>query len=148
MDGVLTDGKIWYLPNGEEFKNFHIHDGLGIKNLLRAQIEVAIISGRNSPLVLNRMRELGVKHCYLGENRKLIPYTNLIQELQISPEAVAYVGDDLPDLPVMQTVGFPIAVANAVPEIKKIAAWTTEKKGGEGAVREICDFILSTRSRS
>lgn len=145
VDGVLTDGKIWLSPTGEEHKNFHIHDGLGIKLLQQAGIPVAIITGRKSTALDARMRELNITHYYAGCADKRSAFQELLAALHLKPEETAYVGDDLPDLPVMQCVGLPIAVVNAVPEIKKIAQWITTKAGGEGAVREVCDSILASR---
>lgn len=143
VDGVLTDGGIWLSAHGEEFKRFHIHDGVGIKRMQNAGITVAVISGRSSGSVSARMAELNVRHVYQGCSDKLSVFNKLIKELQIKPAEVAYIGDDLPDLPVMQVVGLSIAVANACPEVKAAAHWLTEKAGGSGAVREACDKILA-----
>lgn len=143
VDGVLTDGKIWLMPDGEETKCFHIQDGLGIKRLQQAGIIVAVITGRKSKAVNIRMQELGIKHYFSGQENKTIALNILLENLQIELNEVAYMGDDLPDFAVMQKVGLPIAVANAVPEIKKIAVWLTQKSGGEGAVREVCDRIIA-----
>lgn len=142
VDGVLTDGKIWFTPDGQEVKAFHIHDGMGITQLQQAGIPVAIITSRNSTIVTTRMRELGVNHVYQGQISKMAAFEQLLEKLDLTPEAVAYVGDDLADLPVMQRVGLSIAVANAVAPIKQQADWETEHHGGQGAVREVCDLIL------
>lgn len=142
VDGVLTDGSIWLTDQGIEFKQFHIHDGLGIKRVQDAGIEVAIISGRSSPSVSARMAELKVNHVYQGCQDKLKIFLDLIYKLNIKASEVAYIGDDLPDIPVMQKVGLSIAVANAQPEVKTIAHWHTQKSGGQGAVREACERIL------
>jgi 3-deoxy-D-manno-octulosonate 8-phosphate phosphatase (KDO 8-P phosphatase) len=143
VDGVLTDGSIWLNEHGVELKRFHIHDGLGIKRLQSAGITVAIISGRSSQAVTARMTELQVPYVYQGCADKLAVFNQLIQKLGIKPSEVAYAGDDLPDLPVMRVVGLSIAVANACPEVRACAHWLTEKTGGNGAVREICDRILA-----
>lgn len=143
VDGVLTDGKIWFTASGEALKCFHIHDGYGIKKLQKAGITVAIISSRGNKALISRLNELNIKHYYLDQENKLDCYLTLIEQLDINPEQVAYVGDDLPDLPIMQQVGLSIAVANAVPIIRKTADWHTQRSGGKGAVREVCDLILS-----
>ena len=143
VDGVLTDGTIWLSEHGLELKRFNIQDGLGIVRLQKAGITVAVISGRSSGSVSARMAELNVTHVYQGCGDKLTVFNKLISELDIKPTEVAYMGDDLPDLPVMAIVGLSIAVANACAEIKAIAHWHTEKTGGAGAVREICDRLLA-----
>ena len=142
VDGVLTDGSIWLNEQGQEFKQFYVQDGLGIQRLQRSGIPVAVISGRSSGSVTARMKELQVKYVYQGCFDKLQNFNLLIKELGIKPQEVAYMGDDLPDLPVMQLAGLSIAVANACPEVKAIAHWQTEKSGGHGAVREVCDRLL------
>lgn len=142
VDGVLTDGKIWLTPDGNEMKSFHTHDGMGIKNLQNAGIAVAVISSRNSPIVTTRMQELGVQHIYQGQVSKIAAFEELLSLLNLSKDAVAYVGDDLPDLPVMAQVGLSIAVANAVARVKQQSDWETQQTGGYGAVREVCDLIL------
>lgn len=142
VDGVLTDGRLWYTADGETLKAFHVHDGLGIKRLQQVGIEVALISSRENQAVSRRANELGIRHVFQGQHDKRIPFEQLLSQLKLSETEVAYAGDDLPDLPLMQRVGLAIAVANAVPTIQAQAHWKTEKSGGEGAVREICDFIL------
>lgn len=146
VDGVLTDGRIWLTPEGEEIKVFYIHDGYGIKRLQQAGIKVAIISGRSCQALITRLKELGIEDYYLSQENKLEAFQILLQKYQISPEQVAYIGDDLPDQPVMEQVGFRIAVPNAVKEIKSLADWTTSQAGGMGAVREVCDFLLSVHN--
>lgn len=145
VDGVLTDGRLWYSTDGEVLKVFHVQDGLGIKRLLQAGVEVAIISSRENQAVFRRAKELGISHVFQGERDKCIPYEELLSQLQLEEKEVAYVGDDLPDLPVMQRVGLAIAVANAVPAVHSSAHWSTTKRGGEGAVREVCDLILPSK---
>lgn len=142
VDGVLTDGKIYISSTGEELRAFHVHDGMGISCLLKAGIEVAIISSRENPLVLHRMKELGVTRIFQGQKNKLTAYDALLSELKLTDNAVAYVGDDLADIPVMQRAGIAIAVANAVDAVKQIADWQCTRAGGEGAVREVCDRLL------
>lgn len=143
VDGVLTDGGIWYSDDDREIKHFHIHDGLGIKRLQKSNIIFAIISGRSSKAVTKRMQELNVKYIYQGtHDNKIIAFKDLLAKVNLSAKACAYIGDDLPDIPVMQEVGFSIAVDNAVAEVKESADWVTKKKGGNGAVREACELIL------
>ncbi len=144
-DGVLTDGKINFTSSGEQILSFHIHDGLGIKRAQAAGITVAVISGRDSTALRMRLAELGVEHFFLGQHEKITAFETLVSKLKLSPDEIAYAGDDLPDIAVMEKVALPIAVANAVDDTKKAARYCTEKKGGEGAVREMCDFIISAK---
>ncbi len=146
VDGVLTNGKVYMCANGDEMLAFHIHDGHGLKMLQKIGVEIAIISGRDKPAAHIRLTNLGVKHIFLGEKDKAKRYQELQQALNIAAKNTAYIGDDLPDLPVMTQVGLPIAVKNAVPQIKEIAVWETTLKGGKGAVREICDIIYAAKS--
>ncbi len=143
VDGVLTDGKIYLSAQGSEQKSFYVQDGMGMVSVLNAGIPIAIISGRDSECVTHRMQELGVKHVYQGISDKLPVFEKLIADLNIEAAHVAYVGDDTPDLAIMNYVGYKIAVANAVPAVKSTATWITRNNGGEGAVREVCDWILS-----
>jgi len=146
VDGVLTDGRLYFNEKGVELKAFHVHDGQGMKLLLQQQIEVAIITHHDSPITLRRMEKLGIKHIYLGEDPKLITYETLLAKLNLNDEQVAYLGDDLPDLPVIQRVGLGIVVANAANQIVPYADWQTRAAGGHGAAREVCDFILSAQN--
>ena len=145
VDGVLTDGTIWYDEVGEEYKAFHIHDGLGLKRLQENGIKIAIISGRNSLSVTRRMKELQITEVYQGISDKLDVFKNLLEKLNIAPENVASIGDDLPDIPIMKESNIAIAVHNAVREVKAIANYCTHRSGGEGAVREACEWILSAK---
>ncbi|MCX7120394.1 MAG: HAD-IIIA family hydrolase [Gammaproteobacteria bacterium] len=147
VDGVLTDGKIYMTAHGEETIAFFVRDGLGIEMLHAIGISVAVISGRNTPAVLHRLKKLRVQHIYLGHLDKIASYENLLSTLKISPDEVAYVGDDLPDIAVMEKVGLSFAVANAMDAVKKAAMHCTEKKGGKGAVREVCDLIYNAKKR-
>jgi len=115
VDGVLTDGRLIYAADGHELKAFHVHDGLGLKRLLANHVEVAVITSRMSMLVTERMAELGVAHVYQGQDDKLACFEQLLHALKLGPDEVAYTGDDLPDLAVMQRVELAIAVANAHP---------------------------------
>lgn len=144
VDGVLTDGRFWLSADGVETKAFHTQDGYGLKMLLRAGVEVAIISSRSSEAVRLRMDELGVRHVLQGIANKVEAFRTLIADLKLSPADCVYAGDDMPDLPLLQEVGFAVAVANAVPEIKAACDYTTRAPGGAGAVREICEMLLRT----
>lgn len=145
VDGVFTNGSLWFTPQGEEFKVFHVHDGIGINMILKHGLEIAIISGRNSLAVSKRMEELGIKYVYQGVKDKVAVMGKLMKDLNLVYEEVAFVGDDLPDLALLQQVGLSIAVNNATPKVLEHVLWITEKCGGQGAVREICDGILKAR---
>jgi 3-deoxy-D-manno-octulosonate 8-phosphate phosphatase (KDO 8-P phosphatase) len=147
VDGVLTDGRFWLSDDGVESKAFNTQDGFGIRQLLSAGLEVAVISGRRSNAVEKRMSELGVRHVFLGCDDKVAAFRSLINDLGIETANTAYVGDDVPDIPVLRAAGLGIAVANAVAEVKAECALTTTASGGHGAVREVCDLILASRSR-
>jgi len=146
VDGVLTDGGLQFDNRGEEYKTFNSLDGHGIRMLLDSAIEVAVITGRKSKIVSHRMSELGVKHVYQGCGDKLSAFEDLLQTTGLKPEMAAYVGDDLPDLPILQRVGFAIAVNNAHDFVKQHCDWVTNLHGGKGAVREITDLILESQS--
>jgi 3-deoxy-D-manno-octulosonate 8-phosphate phosphatase (KDO 8-P phosphatase) len=146
VDGVLTDGGLQFDNHGEEYKTFSSLDGHGIRMLLDCGIEVAVITGRESKIVEHRMTDLGVQHICQGSRDKLATFTTLIQSIGVTPEQVAYVGDDLPDLPVLRRVGFSIAVANAHAFVRQHCDWVTSGSGGRGAVREVTDFILHSQS--
>ena len=145
VDGVLTDGRIHYGTSGEELKSFSILDGLGIKLLLRAGIQVAVITARRSPMVDRRVVELGIAHCLQGCEDKLDALRALIAPLGISLEEVAYMGDDLPDLRAILAVGLGLTVANASSEVARRAPWQLTSRGGDGAVRETCEMLLRAR---
>ena len=142
VDGVLTDGGLYYTETGEELKKFNVKDGLGIKLLMRSGIEVAIISVNSSSATIHRAKKLGIQHCFVGIEDKLVILQNLCETLDISLEQVAYVGDDLTDIPVLQSIGCPVTVADAIPENLKYSIYTTKMPGGKGAVREICELLL------
>lgn len=141
VDGVLTDGKIILGPDNTEFKAFDVKDGQGLV-MLGEIVEVGIITGRQSEIVNNRMAQLGIRHVYQGQKNKLEALHDLLSKLRLSPQQVCYVGDDLPDLPVMALVGLPIAVADAVATVKDGAKFCTSAVGGSGAAREVCELIL------
>ena len=146
VDGTLTDGRLYYGAGGEELKVFHVQDGYGIKRLLKAGVKVAIISGRDSAAVTRRMQDLGIEHVFQGDEHKLPLLERLLKKLDLTLEQVACVGDDLPDLPLLEHAGLAIAVHNARPQIKAVAHHVTSAQGGLGAVREICDLILEART--
>jgi 3-deoxy-D-manno-octulosonate 8-phosphate phosphatase (KDO 8-P phosphatase) len=145
VDGVLTDGRLYFDPQGVEFKVFHVRDGYGIRRVLESGIEVAIISGRSSLAVEQRAHELGITHVFLGISDKLSVFKKLLAELGIDPAATACVGDDGPDIACMQLAGLSIAVADAHPDLDAVADWHTHNGGGLGAVREVCDLLLASR---
>ena len=142
VDGVFTDGRLWYGAAGEELKVFHVHDGQGVKRLLKHGVAVAVISGRESAAVARRMQDLGIAHVFQGDEQKLPIFERLLKKLGLSPEQAACVGDDLPDLPLLERAGLAIAVPNAVEAVKAKAQHVTRAGGGQGAVREVCDLIL------
>jgi len=145
VDGVLTDGGLKFDTRGEEYKTFNSLDGHGIRMLLESGIEVAIITGRESTIVSQRVQELGVRHLYQGCSDKLAAFNELLGKIAIEAKQVAYVGDDLPDLPIMRRVGLAIAVQNAHGFVKQHCDWVTTLPGGSGAVREVTDFILQAQ---
>jgi 3-deoxy-D-manno-octulosonate 8-phosphate phosphatase (KDO 8-P phosphatase) len=146
VDGVLTDGRLHISANGEETKVFHVRDGSGIVAVRRAGIEVAIISGRASAAVTRRAAELGIAHVRQGIGDKGEALEQLLQELRLAPAALACVGDDTPDLPMLQRAALAIAVADAHWSVRPVAHWTTTAPGGHGAVREVCDLLLHAQS--
>ncbi len=145
VDGVLTDGGLQFDNRGEEYKTFNSLDGHGIRMLLDNDIDVAVITGRQSGIVEHRMRELGVNRVYQGHRDKLPAFGQLLDDTGLAAEEVAYIGDDLPDLRVMSRVGFAIAVQNAHAFVKQHCDFVTTHQGGQGAVREVCDFLLQAR---
>jgi 3-deoxy-D-manno-octulosonate 8-phosphate phosphatase (KDO 8-P phosphatase) len=146
VDGVLTDGRLYYGPRGEALKVFHVRDGYGLVQLRRAGIAVAVISGRRSAMVAVRCRELGIEHVYQGIADKLPVFTRLRTRLKLTAAACACIGDDLPDLPLISAAGLGFAVADAHPRVRRAAAHVTRLPGGSGAVREVCDLLLAPRA--
>lgn len=147
VDGVMTDGRIIYDSAGGETKAFDVKDGHGLKLLQRAGIQVGIITGRQSVLVARRAAELDIELVYQGVKDKRLPFIEILHKLSLTPEEVAYVGDDVVDLPVMRQVGFAATVADAVDDVKPYAHMVTKRCGGRGAVREICDYLLKESGR-
>ena len=147
VDGVMSDGRITYDGNGNELKSFHIHDGLGIKLLQRSGVQVGIVTGRNSTMVNRRAQELGITLLLQGREDKRAAMEGIRQELGLSLDEIAYMGDDLPDLAAVRHAGLGIAPANAVTAVRDHADLVTRLRGGEGAVREACEFILSAQDK-
>ncbi len=144
VDGILTDGGLYYSESGEVSKKFNVKDGKGIQLLKRSGIEVAIISANDSPATNHRARKLGIENCFIGVEDKLVVLINLCKKLNLSLAEVAYMGDDLNDLPVLNAVGFPLTVADAIAENKAVAKYVTKQSGGQGAVREVCNLLLAS----
>ena len=147
VDGIMTDGGLYYTESGEIVKKFNVKDGLGIKRLINAGVEVAIISANSSEATLHRANRLNVQHVFINAKDKLAILKDLCEQLNISFSEVASMGDDLSDLPVMKAVGFPMTVADAMPENINSAQYVTAKSGGQGAVREVCDRILQAQAQ-
>jgi 3-deoxy-D-manno-octulosonate 8-phosphate phosphatase (KDO 8-P phosphatase) len=145
VDGVLTDGRIILDNEGNEFKSFHVRDGHGIKMLVKAGINVAVITGRYSKVVERRALELGISEVFQRCHEKTVALDHLLEKYGLSEREVAYVGDDVVDIPVFRKVGIPIAVNDAADAAKEYAAVVTENRGGMGAVREVCDFLLKAK---
>ena len=147
VDGVLTDGGIAIDHEGLETKTFHVHDGSGIKYLMRAGLQVALLSGRVSAATEHRAKELGVTEVHQGAKLKLPVFEEILGKHRLPPEEVCYVGDDLPDLPVMRKVGFAVAVVNARPEVLEAADYVTAAAGGAGAARELAELLLRVQDK-
>ena len=142
VDGVLTDGSLFLGDGGEEYKAFNSRDGHGMKMLQSTGIKIGIITGRTSDVVEHRMRSLGIEHLYQGKLDKLPAFEELCQLVGVSPEQVAYVGDDVVDLPILVRVGLAIGVQDAHPMVKQHSHWLSPSNGGRGAARDVCELIL------
>ncbi|MFA7496037.1 MAG: HAD hydrolase family protein [Acidithiobacillus sp.] len=145
VDGVLTDGRLYFDDDGKESKAFHVRDGYGIKMIQAQLVDVAIITARFSPAVAHRARDLGIKHLFQGCKNKHLAYSELKLELGIDDGAVAFMGDDLIDLPILTCAGLATAPADAHSEVVKRVHWQSQERGGCGAVRELCDLILQAK---
>lgn len=145
VDGILTSGVVHYGSQGAELKAFHLHDGMGIKLLQKTGIHVAIISAKKSAAVSHRLNDLHIQHAYLGYENKLPAYDELKKTLHLSDDQIAYMGDDLPDLPILRRVKLAITVPQAPDIIKQHTHLITQKKGGKGAVREVCDMLMEAQ---
>jgi 3-deoxy-D-manno-octulosonate 8-phosphate phosphatase (KDO 8-P phosphatase) len=147
VDGVLTDGRLYYDNHGNEFKAFHAQDGHGMKLLQQAGIPIAIITARQSYLVTKRMQDLGIAYVYQGARDKLVAFEDLLQQVNCSADQVCYVGDDLLDLVVMKRCGVAITVANGHTSLRPHVHYVTQASGGQGAVREVCDMIIKAQGK-
>lgn len=147
VDGVMTDGSIILDNEGNEFKVFNVRDGHGIKMLLKAGLQVAIITGRQSGVVERRAQELGIAEVYQKCYVKTVAFDQIIEKYGLSEKEVAYVGDDIVDIPVFKRVGLSVAVSDAAEEARAHAMMITKNRGGRGAVREVCDFLLKAKGR-
>ena len=146
-DGVLTDGRLWLTDEGDEQKSFNTHDGLGLSLLHRAGLKSGIITGRSSRAVARRAQELGVEFVCQGNPDKIAAFEQLLREAGVDENEVAFVGDDLPDIPIMNRAELAVAVADAVAETRSVAHYVTRAKGGRGAVREVIEIILKSQGR-
>ena len=147
VDGVLTDGKLWYGPGGEELKAFHAFDGHGVQLLRMARLDTAIISGRQSQAVEERARQLGIKHVVQGADDKLEHFERMLRRLRLKRAAVAYMGDDVVDLPILTRVGFACAPHEAPEDVRRRAHYIASADAGHGAAREVCEFILEAQGK-
>jgi 3-deoxy-D-manno-octulosonate 8-phosphate phosphatase (KDO 8-P phosphatase) len=145
VDGVLTDGKIIYASDGREIKHFNVRDGFGIRLAQRVGLKTAIITARCSEVVAQRSRELEITEVHLNALKKLPAYEKILETHQLNDEQVAYIGDDLVDLPLLRKAGLAIAVADAAPELIQVAHYVTQQPGGMGAVREVVELILKAQ---
>jgi 3-deoxy-D-manno-octulosonate 8-phosphate phosphatase (KDO 8-P phosphatase) len=147
VDGVLTDGKLYFDHAGNEMKAFNTRDGLGMKALQRSGIEVAVITGRKSEAVAQRMAQLDIRHVYQGREDKLNAFLHLLELTGLDAEQICFAGDDWIDLPVLLRVGLAVSVADAEERVKERVHWVTRRNGGDGAVREICNLILAAQGK-
>ena len=145
VDGVMTDGSLFMGDDGQEYKAFNSLDGHGMRMLQEGGVTAAIITGRKSNVVEHRMNDLGITHVYQGYRDKIPAYETLLNDVGLEKHQIAYVGDDVVDLPIMTQVGFAIAVQSAHPYVKKHAHWITQRNGGSGAVRDVCELILEAK---
>ncbi len=144
-DGVLTDGRLWLLEHGDEHKSFNTHDGLGLSLLHRAGLKSGILSGRFSQGVTRRAQELGIEFVHQGDPEKMEAFRQVLRQAGVDENEVAFVGDDLTDIPIMQRAELAVAVADAVAETRSVAHYVTQAKGGHGAVREVVEMILKSQ---
>jgi 3-deoxy-D-manno-octulosonate 8-phosphate phosphatase (KDO 8-P phosphatase) len=145
VDGVLTDGGLFFGDDGQEYKAFYSRDGLGMKLLQDSGVEIGIITARTSQVVLHRMENLGIKHVYQGRLDKIAAFEDLVSQLKLRNEQTAYVGDDVVDLPVLRRAGLAIATEDAHPLVKQHAHWQTPHRGGRGAARDVCELIMEAQ---
>ncbi len=145
IDGIMTDGRLYFSSLGDEIKAFNVKDGLGIKLLRQTGVEVAIITGRNAELVNRRAKDLKIEKLVQGREDKKVALQELVARTELTPEQVAYMGDDLPDLPAIRYAGLGVSVSDALPLVKEHADIITQSKGGDGAVRELCEMIMDAQ---
>ena len=145
VDGVLTDGSIIYNDAGGETKIFNSRDGLGLKLVIQAGIKVGLVTGRSSGALRHRCQNLGIRHLFDGIADKAQIFDKIVAQTEVGPDKAAFVGDDLPDLPIMKLAGLAIAVADAHEMVRQKADWITQAPGGKGAVREVCEALLRAR---
>ena len=145
VDGVLTDGRLYYGPQGEAMKVFDVHDGHGIKMLISNGVEVALLSARTSEMVSARAQELGISRVIQGRSDKAGAFTTLLADASVTSDASGYIGDDLPDLPAMRSAGFAATVADGCDAVKAAAHWISPQPGGRGAVRALAEFIVRAK---
>jgi 3-deoxy-D-manno-octulosonate 8-phosphate phosphatase (KDO 8-P phosphatase) len=146
VDGVMTDGKVTYTSDGQELKSFNIKDGLGIKRANASGIETAVITARTSPMVERRVLELSITYLIQGREDKLTALSDLLHQMNLSLDQVAYIGDDLPDLTAIESVKLGACPADAAIEVRSKADWVSTRAGGDGCVRELCDLLVSHKS--
>jgi len=147
VDGVLTDGRIIIDDRGVETKQFHVRDGQGISLLMRAGIEVGLITARSSPSVRHRAKELGIRLARQGVRDKLVAYEEIKRRQGLGDSQIAYVGDDVLDIPLLRTAGFAVSVADGAPELRSAVDWVTAAAGGQGAVREVAELLLKSQNK-
>jgi 3-deoxy-D-manno-octulosonate 8-phosphate phosphatase (KDO 8-P phosphatase) len=147
VDGVLTDGRIIYGDHGDELKNFNVNDGLGIMLIRRAGLKCAIITAKGSPIVKKRAKVLRIDKVYSDFHYKIEALEDIKKRFRVNNDEICYVGDDIIDIPILKRVGLAVAVNNAMDDVKKVSHYTTVKKGGKGAVREVCEMILKAQSK-
>ena len=145
VDGVLTDGALYYAEDGSQIRKFHVRDGVGMKRVLAAGVEMALITASKTQAIRHRGEDLGIPHVILGVDDKEAALRGLCRDLGIGLSDVAHMGDDLNDVPVLRIVGCPLSVANGASEAKDAALYVTERAGGDGAVREVCDMLVAAR---
>ncbi len=146
VDGVLTDGRLYVTDQGTELKAFYSRDGLGMRLLQQSGVDIAVITGRTSETVKHRMAEMRIRHVYQGQHNKLPALDSLMDETGVTADAIAYLGDDIVDLPVMRRVGLAVAVADAHEDVKLYADWQTPNNGGLGAARDLCELIMKAQN--
>lgn len=147
VDGVLTDGRIIMDHKGREIKAFNVRDGHGLRLLREAEIEVAILTGRSSPVVQKRADDLGILWVRQGVHDKVGAYREIAREVGITDDEACFIGDDVVDIPLLKRVGIPIVVGDGAPEAKRCARYVTQSSGGKGAVREVCDLLLQAQGK-